>query len=414
VPLALLAGAYCLAFLDRLMMAVVAESAKAEFALSDKELFLLTGAAFILIYGSCSTLAGWLLDRFNKSIIVAAGIAIWSVFTVMCGLSQSFTHLAIARAGVGIGEAVIVPAAMAIISNVYSPSKRPQAMGIFYAGGMIGVFLAWVAGGWVAAHYGWRSAFFLAGPPGIVIAILILIFKLETPREATANVQRASSRSTFRELLGNRAFILLTFASALLAFVTVGLVSMVGSFFIRSHAMTPGEVGFIFGPIMAAGMACGQISGGWIGSRLARHGVGALILFSGWIVIALFPTYMLLLLTPSKELALGLIFVAMMMATVCSPCYSAAYQSVCAPHTRATAAGIHALVIAVIGGALTPFLVGALSDYWRPEFGRDSLRYAMTVGLLTCLASGLLFFHARRHLKRGAYGDANPPGLSMA
>lgn len=99
------------------MMAVVAQPVQAEFGLSDRQLFLLTGAAFVLVYGSLGILSGWLLDRFNKSIIVALGMGVWSLFTAACGVSQSFTQLAIARAGVGTGESVIVPAAMALISE---------------------------------------------------------------------------------------------------------------------------------------------------------------------------------------------------------------------------------------------------------------------------------------------------------
>lgn len=399
--LALLAVAYCIAFVDRLMMAVVAEPVKAEFALSDKELFLLTGAAFILIYGTFAIVSGWLLDRYNKAVIVASGMAIWSVFTAAAGFAQDFTHLAIARAGVGIGESVIIPAAMAIISDLYAPTKRPMAMGVFYAGGMVGIFLAWVVGGWVSAHYGWRSAFFIAGPPGLVLAVLIAFVKLETPNRGAESAPGLANMSTFRELFKNAPFVYLTLGSGLLAFVTVGVVSMIGSFFIRSHGMTPSEVGLIFGPVMAGSMAGGQLGGGWIGSRLARRGVHRLIGFSAIVVFMLFPIFITLLLVPSRELALVALFIGMLMSTLSSPCFSAAYQSICARHTRASAAGIHSFVNGAVGGALTPFLVGALSDYWRPEYGQDSLRYALMVGLVSCLLAGTMFVIARRRVLRG-------------
>jgi MFS family permease len=399
--LALLAVAYCIAFVDRLMMAVVAEPVKAEFGLSDKELFLLTGAAFVLIYGSFAIVSGWLLDRYNKAVIVASGMVIWSIFTALAGFSQNFTHLAIARAGVGIGESVIIPAAMSIISDRYAPTKRPMAMGVFYAGGMVGIFLAWVLGGWVSAHFGWRNAFFIAGPPGVILAILIAFVKVDAPRKAPEAVAGQPNMSTFRELMKNAPFVYLTIGSGLLAFVTVGVVSMIGSVFVRSHGMAPADVGLIFGPVMAASMACGQLGGGWIGSKLARHGVQTLIGFSAIIVFSLFPVFILLLLAPSKEFALAALFIGMLMSTLSSPCFSAAYQGVCARNTRASAAGIHSFVNGAVGGALTPFLVGALSDYWRPEYGQDSLKYAMMVGLLSCLLSGMMFVMARRRVMSG-------------
>lgn len=394
--LALLTGGYCVAMLDRLLMAVVAEPVKVEFGLSDKQLFLLTGFAFVLVYGSIGILSGWLLDRFNRSAIVAWGMGIWSVFTAACGVSQNFTHLAIARAGVGTGESVIVPAAMSLISDIYPPAKRPLAMGIFYSGSMIGVLLAWMLGGWISEHYGWRYAFYIAGPPGIVLAILIARLKVNAPREAAASGETARRGSTFRELFHNAPFMWLIGGSSLLTFVSIGLVGMVGSFFVRSHGMSISEIGFIFGPVMAAGMACGLIGGGWIGNHLARRGVRTLIGFTAWIAFALFPVYLALLFAPSKELALAAMFVGSLLSTFYSPSHSASYQAVCAPHTRATAAGIHGFSNALIGGGLTPFLVGALSDYWRPLFGADSLRYAMMVGLLSFLIAGLMFIGARR------------------
>lgn len=399
--LALLAAAYCIAFVDRLMMAVVAESVKAEFALSDKQLFLLTGAAFILIYGTFAIVAGWLLDRYNKAIIVASGMALWSVFTAAAGFAQDFTHLAIARAGVGIGESVIIPAAMSIISDHYAPTRRPMAMGVFYAGGMAGIFLAWVAGGWVAAHYGWRSSFFIAGPPGLVLAALIAFVRLDSPDRRAEPPRELTSMATFRELFRNGPFVYMTLGSGLLAFVTVGVVSMIGSFFIRSHGMAPADVALIFGPVMAGSMAGGQLGGGLIGSRLAQRGVHRLIGFSAFMVFSLFPIFITLLLVSSKTLALVGLFVGMLMSTLSSPCFSAAYQSVCAPHTRASAAGIHSFVNGAVGGALTPFLVGALSDYWRPQMGQDSLRYALMVGLFSCLLAGLMFLIARCRVLQG-------------
>src|SRR5690606_11978201 len=118
------------------LMAVVGELVKAEFALSDKALSLLTGAAFVIIYGMFGIVAGWLVDRFSRKNILAGALLLWSGVTAACGAAQSFVQLALARAGVGIGEAANVPAAISMISDMYPPAKRPMAIAIFYAGGM--------------------------------------------------------------------------------------------------------------------------------------------------------------------------------------------------------------------------------------------------------------------------------------
>lgn len=398
--LALLAAAYCLAYVDRLMIAVVAEPVKAEFGLSDTQLFLLTGTAFVLIYGILGMLGGWLLDRFNRPRLVAGSLGIWSVFTIVCGFAGSFPQLALARAAVGAGESAIVPAAMSLIGDSYPPRKRPLAMATFYAGGMVGILLAWTIGGWIASAYGWRPAFLVAGPPGLLLAILILR-KGHDPRPAKPRDADDAQGSTFGEVWRNRPLVWLIAAGSVITFVNIGLVNQMGSFFIRSHDMSVQEVGLIFGPLMASGMACGMIGGGWIGNRLAEKGTDALIRFSIWNSFSLFPLYMLVFLAPSKGWALAVTFLGTGVSVLYSPCFSAACQAVCSPRTRGTAAGISNCANAIIGGAITTFAVGALSDHWKPVYGADSLRYAIMVGLGTCLVSGLMFIHARRLVARG-------------
>ncbi|WP_157219207.1 spinster family MFS transporter [Flavisphingomonas formosensis] len=398
--LILLSAAYCMAYIDRLMMAVVAEPVKQAFALSDTQLFLLTGAAFVVIYGIVGALSGALLDRWSRRKLVILSLGAWSLCTVACGFAGNFWQLALARAGVGVGEAAIVPAAISLISDTYPPERRPLAMAIFYAGGMAGILLAWMIGGWIASAYGWRPAFFLAGPPGLIVGLLILWRGEDPPREA-APVAATSGGSTFRVVWCNRPLVWLIGAGSVVTFVNIGLVNQLGSFFIRSHGMSVREVGLIFGPLMAGGMACGLIGGGWIGNRLAAHGdTDVLIRFSLWNTLALFPLYMLIFLVPSKTLALAATFVGTSISVLYSPCYSAAYQAISAPHTRATAAGISSCANALIGSALATFLVGMLSDHWKPLYGADSLRYAMMAGMVTCLLSALMFLRARALLAR--------------
>lgn len=395
--LALLAISYGFAYIDRLMMAVVAEPVKKEFGLSDAQLFFLTGAAFLLIYGVCGIASGWLLDRFSRRKIIAAMLAAWSGCTALCGLAGNFTTLALARAGVGVGESAIVPAGMATISDSYAPAKRPLAMAIFYSGGMAGILVAWTLGGWVAENFGWRYTFYLAGPPGIVLALLIYWKGWDPPKAASRGSNAAEpERSVFMEVWRNKPLVWIISAGSVITFVNVGLVTQLGSFFIRSHDMSLTEVGMIFGPILAAGMAVGMIGGGWIGNRLAEKGVDALLKFTIVIVFALFPLYMAMFLAGNLLFALAAMFIGTLVSVLYSPAFSAAYQAVSAPHTRATSAGISNFLNALIGGALTPFLVGALSDAWTDSHGVDSLRYAMMVGMLSCFVSGAMFIRARR------------------
>ncbi|QQN75266.1 MFS transporter [Croceicoccus sp. YJ47] len=408
--LTLLTLSYALAYLDRLMMAVVAEPVKAEFGLSDAQLFFLTGAAFVLIYGVCGIGSGWLLDRFSRRKIIAVMLAAWSGCTALCGLAGSFTTLALSRAGVGIGESAIVPAGMATISDSYRPGRRPLAMGIFYSGGMVSMLIAWTLGGWVADTLGWRYTFFLAGPPGILLAIAIWLKGWDPPREKARLRATPHETSAFSDVWHNRPLVWILAAGSVITFVNVGLVTQLGSFFIRSHGMTLTEVGLIFGPVLAGGMAIGLVGGGWIGNRLAEHGTDALLRFTTVIVFAMFPIYMAMFLAETLGLALFAMFLGTLTSVIYSPAFSAAYQAVSAPHTRATSAGISSFLNALVGGAMTPLMVGALSDYWSTDFGTDSLRFAMMIGMGSCFVSGVMFTHARRLVRQsGSEAAAAPP-----
>ena len=393
-----LALSYFLAYFDRLLMAVIGEMVKQEFLLSDKQLSLLTGAAFVVLYGSSGVAAGWLVDHVSRKRIIVWTLALWSLCTAGCGLAQSFVQLAIARAGVGIGESPTVPAAVSMITDLYPQSKRPMAIAIFYAGGMGGILACFLLGTWTATHYGWRAAFFLGAPPGLLLALLIMRFAKEPVRETPTIAANADRRtdSSFRRVWENRPLRWLLIAGAIATFVNMSVVQWLPNFFMRSHDLTLQQVGLFFGPVLAGGMATGLLLGGWIGNRIAEHGLRGLILFSAWTLLALIPLYLLIFWLPSLTVALVATFIGTALSVVYAPSYNAAYQTICDPRARGTAAGVSSFANAMIGGAFCSYVVGVLSDHWAPTLGKESLRYALTVGMSFCLVSAALFFYSAR------------------
>ena len=400
VMLAMLSASYFLAYFDRLLMAVVGEMVKKEFLLSDKSLSLLTGPAFTIIYGACGIAAGWLGDRFNRKRIIVWALALWSCATMACGMAQSFLQLALARAGVGIGESPSVPLANALISDLYPPAKRPMATAVFYAGGTIGILGCFVVGSWAAANFGWRSAFLLAGPPGFVLALLIQRYTREptreVPRSATAKPGEVAvaAESSFGLVWNNRPLRMLLFGGAISTFVNISVVQWLPNFFIRSHALSLQQVGLFFGPVLAAGMTVGMLTGGWLGNRVAARSLTSLIWLSAATMIAVVPIYLTIFWVPSLTGALIATFIGTAFSVVYSPSFSAAWQTLCDPRARATAAGLASFANAMLGGALCHFIVGWLSDRWAPEFGKESLRYALLASMIIPLISAALFARA--------------------
>ena len=396
--LLLLSLTYFLSYYDRLVMVVVGEMVKSEFALSDKQLSLLTGASFVVIYGTCGIAAGWLVDHYSRKRVMIWSLLLWSLLTAACGMANSFIQLAIARAGVGIGEAANVPAAISAIADRYPPARRPMAVAIFYAGGMVGILVCFLLGTWLATRFGWRAAFLVAGPPGVVVALLIAFAFPEPVREAPRRKQSAGAmpQSSFLLVWRNRPLRWLLIAGAVASFISIGMVQWLPIFFLRSHGLSLQQVGLYFGPVLATGMTAGLLLGGWVGNRVASRSVTDLIWISAWTIIGLVPLYLLIFWLPSLPAALAITLAGTTMSVLYAPAYNAAWQTICDPGARGTAAGLSSFANAILGGAGCTFLIGILSDWWAPALGKDSLRYALTAGMSFCLMAAGLFMYAAR------------------
>lgn len=402
IALLFLSASYFLSFFDRLLMSVVGEMVKHEFELSDRTLSLLTGASFSAIYGFFGIVAGWLVDRVNRKKLIAWALLVWSSVTMLGGFAQSFVQLALARAGVGIGEAANVPAAVSMIGDLYPPAKRPMALAIFYAGGMIGIFVCFIAATWVAGHYGWRAAFLIAGPPGIVLAGLIAWFVKEPAREQPAADASgtAAQGSSFKLVLSNPALCWLLLGGSFGAFTNLGVMQWLPNLFLRSHELSIQQVGLFFGPVLSAGMTAGILVGGWIGNRVAAKSLLGLIWLSSATMLAIIPVYAVAFWVQSLPVALAATFLGTALSVVYAPSFNAAWQALCDPRARGTAAGISALVNSLIGGAICTFAIATLSDFWAPGLGNQSLRHAMLAGLVFCLVAAALFAQSARLVTR--------------
>lgn len=414
--IALLVAIYVLNSLDRQIVNILAEPIRNELGLHDWQLGMMTGFAFALFYATLGLPIARFAERSNRPLIISASVIAWSAFTAMCGMAQSFLHLVLARFGVGIGEAGCTPAAHSLISDTVPREKRASALGLYAMGGPLGVLLGMMLGGLLTDTWGWRSAFFVAGVPGLFLGVLAAFTLREPRRTLKFAAQMAEAAPTLgeamRELRASRTFVLFVLAGAIQAWIAYGHSAFLGSFFFRNHAKELAEIAGTFG-LQAAGflgLAIGLISGlggmvgAFFGGKLAdRHSAKSPVGLATQAAVFNFlamPFYVLAMLVDSTWLALTLLMLpGLCFGMTFGPMF-AVLQSVARPRTRATAVAVYLLVNNLVGLGAGPLLVGLLSDYLSASgLGPgEGLRWAQIAATIPGLAAVWFFWRARRYI----------------
>ncbi len=240
--LAILLLAYIFNFIDRQIIGILAVPIRAEFDLDDKTLSYL-GVVFAIFYSTIAIPIAWLADRRSRINIIAASIAVWSLFTAACGLAQSYGQLIVARMGVAFGEAGGIAPSYSLISDYFPKSRRARAMAFFSLGIPMGSALGIFFGGWLATQLSWRSAFIIVGLAGVPAALLVKLFLKEPVRGGLDNAAGAASEpapplgTVVRTLAANPSFWLLSFGAASGSILGYGLIFWLPSFFNRSFGL---------------------------------------------------------------------------------------------------------------------------------------------------------------------------------
>lgn len=395
---------YSFNLIDRQLLAILQESIKADLAISDSQLGLLTGFAFALFYVTAGIpLARW-ADVGNRRNIVALSLFVWSFMTAISGMMQNYTQLLLARIGVGVGEAGGSPPSHSMISDLFPPEQRASALGFYSAGVSIGILFGFLFGGWLNEFFGWRVAFMVVGVPGIVLAAVVR-FTLKEPARGQSESRsvegaQASTREVIRLLWKMKSFRHLAIAGALSAFASYAVSIWSASFMIRSYQMGSGELGTWLAIIIGLCGAIGVFGGGALADRLARRDVRWylwLLIIGGWLAA---PFLVGVYLSYTKYLSLGLMIIPAILSNLFVGVTLAVSQSLVGLRMRATTSALLFLVFNLIGLGLGPWLVGMLSDAWQVSHGAESLRQALLVLVPSItLWSTLHYFLSSRHLR---------------
>lgn len=392
--LVILTVVYTFNFIDRQILVILQEPIKNELGLSDAQLGILTGFSFALIYVCAGIPIAWLADRSNRRNIIAASLALWSAMTALSGLVSNYSQLILARLGVGLGEAGGSPPAHSMISDYFPPAQRGTALSFYSAGIYLGVLFGFAGGGYIAETFGWRTAFFIVGIPGVLFAAVVMLLVRE-PRRGRWDTAKADRPVTIAETLSVlrrlRSFWWIALGCAMTSFVAYGNGNFFPSYLIRNHGFSVADVGFALGLVSGIAGAIGTFMGGFIADRLGHSDKRWYL----WVpvagnVLALGPMSYALLGSDA-----GLILLLLFPANILNSLYLgpsiAMVQSLVVPGMRAMASAILFFILNMIGLGLGPVMVGVLSDAFASPFGADNLRYAM-ITTLTLGVSGTVCF----------------------
>ncbi len=401
--LSILVIVYTFNFIDRQILSILLEPIKNDLQVSDTALGALSGFAFALFYATLGIPIARLADRSSRRNLIAGALTIWSAMTAFSGLAQNYWQLLAARIGVGVGEAGCSPPAHSMIADYYPAHQRATALGIYALGIPVGILFGFIAGGWIEQFFGWRVAFFVVGIPGLALAIIFRLTVREPPRGLAEGrvitAQQPSITETFGYLWAKKSFRHLAIGGALTAFVGYGLTTWAPSFLSRSHGMESGEIGTWLGLILGIPGGIGIVLGGFLADKFGSRDTRWFLWIVSVALVVSTPFAVAVYLSPTATGALVFLMLPVLLGNFYQATTFSQTQGLVPLGMRAVAAAVLLFIINIVGLGLGPQAVGIVSDLLKPEYGDDSVRYALMIFSLVNLWSAWHYYIAGKYLK---------------
>jgi MFS family permease len=357
-------------FFDRQILGAVGETIRNEWKLSDTALGTL-GTAFTLLYAAVGVPLGRLTDRFTRTWILSAGVAVWSIFTAVSGIAQNFTQLFYVRLGVGVGEATCAPASTSLIGDLFPATKRAKALGIFMFGLPLGIALSFIVSSLVEKSYGWRPAFYFAAIPGLICAALALLIR--EPRRGASEVHNISSMkregSPYLLVLSIPTMWWLIASGALHNFNMYAIGSFLSPFLQRVYQLDKLDAGLVSMTAYGLSGIPGLFLGGLLGDAIMRRRSNGRLLVATVAILISVPLVYFALAQPVGNTIGFTVLMTLGMAAM-YVYYSTVYstiQDVIEPSLRGTAMALYFFAMYVLGASLGPVGMGFLSSHFTHQ-----------------------------------------------
>jgi MFS transporter, Spinster family, sphingosine-1-phosphate transporter len=408
--LALLTGVNLLNYVDRYVPAGALPMIIAAYGLSDTQggsLQLL----FMIGYSAMSPVVGWMGDRGRRFVLAGAGVLIWTAATFGSGLATSFGLFLASRALIGVGEASYAAVTPSLLGDYFPPARRGRALAIFSAAMPVGIALGYTVGGQIGARLGWQWAFYVAGIPGALLGIMLILLRdpvrgaLDAPPVSAAAPSQArppAAPSRWRDLLEYPSYRINVAAQTIFTFAMGGLGIWMPTFFSRERGLSQATASTMFGGVLCLAGFVGTLVGGQLGDRLAARHRAAHFSVSGIALLSSIPFSVLAIQAPWPAIFWPALFVTLTLLFLNTAPLNAAMTNVLPPELRARGFGAYILTIHVFGDAFSPMVIGFASD-------RIGLRLPVLFTALMLGAAGVVLLAGRRALERDLAGKVMAP-----
>jgi predicted MFS family arabinose efflux permease len=412
--LILLTAVYALNIADRFVISTLIEPIKADLHISDSAVGFLTGVSLALFYVAAGLPLSVIADRVNRRNLVVLSLGAWSFMTVVCGFTRTFGQLMAARVLVGVGEAGGTPPSQSLISDYFPWRRRALALSIYALGASIGSMLG-SSTGYLSDQWGWRSAFFVLGVPGIILACVLRLTVNEPLRGRLDDRAAPDHGHGFKAMLAfawqESALRNALIGGALYSTWAFGTLWWLPSFLVRSHRMSLGEAGGAVSLMHGIGGTAVLLGTTLLMRKLVTRDARAVPWFL-MLCCALGAIPLILALTAAARattLTMLWLFVPLSYAPI-GPCFALVQNLVPAP-MRAKVVGLFLLMTTVGNLVIAPQLIGIASDLLSEHYGANSLRAAMLPLSLVGFWASVHFWKCSLTLKAGLTHAGNSSGL---
>ena len=405
------------AFIDRQIPAMLVEPIKQDFNLNDSQIALLGGAAFSIFYAIMALPIGYAVDRYKRVNVLGTGIFVWSLMTTLAGLANSFGRLFGARIGVAVGEAVMAPVSVSLVSDYFPQNKQGKPMGIITAGVYIGIGATLIGGGYLIDYLTdiggitipgigyfkpWQATFLVVGIPGILISIAA--FMLHEPRRlglAQTPEKDSISINIFSHLIKNKSTLIPMFAGLIfMALIFYSFTFWAPSMMVRTHGLSLTEVGFGLGIITIISSILGTISSGAVVDYLRSKGrTDAPIRTAMFACIFAMPAICLAPLVENVVAAWTLIGIYLFFISSFAPIGLLAVSGVSSNEVKGQMAAVHAFLMMAFGLSLGPQITAFFTDFILQDESKLGLAVSLTGGLVLPIAAVCFWMSLKRYRK---------------